>query len=616
MKKALPALQRPNPVPDEVLIPLKNRRGAVLAELRVVSSGGRAQAATIRQLTELEAHKWNEEPIQFLEGHSYDYEIKLPLNTWLVGRAFKPGGLSGEETERGRLDTGQFTGLMRIQLQDGDGATLAEAAVEVCSVKLDYRTQYRTMLEDISKHTIDLVLDLKAPNAVRLSVAKVSEPSTDIQKFFLIKHLLGRDPFKEAMSRIVNQPHESTVGATDDRPIGKGVRPGGNLARQLATRQPRVTLPKSHPLFARMKSVPAVVTVGTRVATRDVPENRFIKYILTYFDQFLSDTQKRLSRFQSSTYKQAVREIITLRSTIASYLSNDFFRGLGVRLHNVPISSPVLLRKAGYREILQFWLRLQIVSNLSWDGAKDIFDAGKKDVAALYEYWVFFELWSVVSTVFKMHNDSVERFFSVGSDGITLNLKSGRTLDALGIWEDSAGALNVRFSYNKSFQRKSNPHGDDRRSYPNAGSWTKPMRPDYTISLWPVGISEQEAELTSTIRHLHFDAKYRVEQMDQMFGNDDAIEVDDSGGGVSKRSDLLKMHSYRDAIRRSISAHVIYPGAETHSWRQYEEIIPGLGAFALKPGRDVEENELADYLSSAAKLVFAQCQQDEVSSVV
>jgi hypothetical protein len=69
------------------------------------------------------------------------------------------------------------------------------------------------------------------------------------------------------------------------------------------------------------------------------------------------------------------------------------------------------------------------------------------------------------------------------------------------------------------------------------------MRPDYTVSLWPVGMSEHEAELTSTIRHLHFDARYLVEQMDQMFGNDDAGEFDDSGMGVSKRSDLLKMHS-------------------------------------------------------------------------
>ena len=69
------------------------------------------------------------------------------------------------------------------------------------------------------------------------------------------------------------------------------------------------------------------------------------------------------------------------------------------------------------------------------------------------------------------------------------------------------------------------------------------MRPDYTVLLWPVGMSEHEVELTSTIGHLHFDAKYRVEQVDQMFGNDDAGEFDDSGMGVSKRSDLLKMHS-------------------------------------------------------------------------
>lgn len=594
----------------EVIIPLTNRRGLMLAELRIVASSRNSRIPTIRQLSDIEARKWNEEPIQVLEGHSYDYEIQLPTcGARLVGRAFRPGGLSDKGTERGRLDTGQFTGLMRIQLQGIDGDTLAEAAIEVCSSKLDYRTQYRTMLEDISRHTVDLVLALKAPNAARLTIAKTSGPSSDIQKFFLIKHMLESEHFQEAMSRIMAQPHEVRIQARRDKPIGAGVRPGAGLARQLAMRQPRVVLPNSHPLHSRLRSVPAAVTSRTRVATRNIPENRFIKYVLTYLDQFLSDIQKRLSRFESTTYKQAVFEMAALRSSIAGYLANDFFHELSVRLHSIPISSPVLLRKAGYREILQFWLALQIVSNLSWDGAEDVFHAGKKDAAALYEYWVFFELWSVVSKVFQMNDDSVDRFFSTGADGMTLNLKSGRKLDTIGTWTEGGNTLNVRFSYNKSFQRKSNPTGDREQSYPNAGSWTRPMRPDYTVSLWPVGMSENEAELTSCIRHLHFDAKYRVEQMDQMFGNDDSSLIDDTSAGVSKRSDLLKMHSYRDAIRRSLSAHVIYPGTETHSWRQFEEIIPGLGAFALKPGSNGESGELAEYLSSVAKLVFGQSQE-------
>jgi hypothetical protein len=48
------------------------------------------------------------------------------------------------------------------------------------------------------------------------------------------------------------------------------------------------------------------------------------------------------------------------------------------------------------------------------------------------------------------------------------------------------------------------------------------------------------------------------------------------------------MHTYNDAIRRSIGSYVFYPGdAKTemgkNRFERYNEIIPGIGAFAIKP---------------------------------
>jgi hypothetical protein len=91
---------------------------------------------------------------------------------------------------------------------------------------------------------------------------------------------------------------------------------------------------------------------------------------------------------------------------------------------------------------------------------------------------------------------------------------------------------------------------------------------------------------------LHFDAKYRVEFADEQFSRPAS---DDAGWAAeaeelerlarSKREDLLKMHAYRDAIRRSAGAFVLYPGDEQREpFTEYHEVLPGLGAFVLRPG--------------------------------
>jgi hypothetical protein len=45
------------------------------------------------------------------------------------------------------------------------------------------------------------------------------------------------------------------------------------------------------------------------------------------------------------------------------------------------------------------------------------------------------------------------------------------------------------------------------------------------------------------------------------------------------------MHAYKDAIRRTGGAYVLYPGDAQLTHRGFHEIIPGLGAFPLRPSK-------------------------------
>lgn len=115
------------------------------------------------------------------------------------------------------------------------------------------------------------------------------------------------------------------------------------------------------------------------------------------------------------------------------------------------------------------------------------------------------------------------------------------------------------------------------------------MRPDYTLSLWPGNISEAEAEKQDLTTHIHFDAKYRLNRVileddEENIFKELNKEKDQQELGIYKRADLLKMHAYKDAIRRTSGAYVLYPGTENRVINGYHEIIPGLGAFSVRPG--------------------------------
>ena len=88
---------------------------------------------------------------------------------------------------------------------------------------------------------------------------------------------------------------------------------------------------------------------------------------------------------------------------------------------------------------------------------------------------------------------------------------------------------------------------------------------------------------------LHFDAKYKVDTITELFGpglekGADTNKPKPAAPSISyKREDLLKMHAYKDAVRRSTGAFVLYPGTEKTLFKQFKEIVPGIGAFDLRP---------------------------------
>jgi hypothetical protein len=303
----------------------------------------------------------------------------------------------------------------------------------------------------------------------------------------------------------------------------------------------------------------------------------------------------------------ARRTFHRLSPLLDGILSHAFFTDLS-RPSTLPLGSPVLLRKTGYREIYHFWLQFHASAQLSWEGGREIWRGGARNVATLYEYWLFFELEELFREKFKctekLHSLLVEK-----DHGITrMKLKRGVEMGtpAEGVWSETAKRqLSAHFHFNKKFNRK---QGNEPFS-----SWTRNVQPDYTISIWPTAFTPAEAEENELMVHIHFDAKYRVTTLNgfEAAGESDEETIQDQSSAgdeetgarstAAKYSDLLKMHAYRDAIRRTGGAYVLYPGNSAHEpfRSNFHEILPGLGAFSIRPansGKAIGITVLSEFL--------------------
>lgn len=573
-------------------------QGNVIGQLELVAQGMGADALEV--LSTAQARAQGEAEVQLLEGARYEYELTsqpswrlAPANWGASTDAVLQSKLPSRQ-HCGVLNPGLATGTLNLTVQDATGQPVGSTRVEVRSRKLGYRTDYQLMLNDITEQCVGLLQDWKGSTDFKATPDASGDEATLGQQFAFVRALLNTPSFEQALQRIASHPHETWAQEDATQAVVRGFKPSGKLLRQLASGSRRMSVPTSHSLYAVLPTLPERVRAHQNSRTTDTPENRFVKFALRSFRQFLANVRSK-EPLQTSKHERLRTELDALTEKLDQALGCDALLHAGEPTF-LPLGSPTLQRREGYRQVLQAWTQFAMAAKLVWQGGESVYGMGQRDVATLYEYWVFFELLRTVKDVFKLNMPNIQNLIFPTSDGFGLMLRSGRHLPLSGTSKQAGRELEVRFSYNRTFSSN--------RVSSNTGSWTKNMRPDYTLSLWPVGFSEQAAEAQELMVHVHFDAKYRLEQAADLLSsstglnNADVSDEDpeqdtikqDEATGTYKRADLLKMHAYRDAIRRSHGAYVVYPGDAQvgEPFQSFHEVLPGLGAFALRPGKGTE----------------------------
>lgn len=542
---------------------------------------------------EEDAVDYGESRWQLQEGCTYEYELVSDNGhtyQFLAENEIVRFSSSPRHPNTGILKTGIYVGYLTLAIKDIDiNCEIAKVSLEIKSVKAEYRKDYRKMLEDITAYYTDLVLMQGSPVTQKLEIDNDTPQQTLYQRYAFVRSIVESSAFQEAIHKIIANPVRKWEETIVERNVSNVKRMSRRNMHQIATSHDRVPVRNGEDmgLPRGLNSVPRTLTVAYKRDSLDNQENQFVKFVLRSFASFCSEL-----RSKKNANDRLKAEIDKTMDVLNGYLSSLFFKQVSMP-SQLNLNSPVLQRKEGYREVLQAWLMFDLAAKLSWKGGDNVYEAGKRNVAVLYEYWVFFKLLDVISRVFDIDHISINKLVKTDADQINLEIQQGKMTMIKGLFDSGSRKFNVRFYYNRTFA-----HTLEDEELDKAGSWTMNMRPDYTLSIWPGEIRMEQAEREDLIVHIHFDAKYRVNKID--LGVDDLMDEEkmsaallkekkENEEGIYKRADLLKMHAYKDAIRRTSGAYILYPGTVQRRLRGFHEIIPGLGAFCLTPSNCYEE---------------------------
>ena len=513
--------------------------------------------------------------------------LKFRINSSLEGRNW-----STRQHRSGSFKVVNHLGMADFKLESDLTRPLA-LSLEIVSRKLDFETEYRRMTEDISDFCQQLLLNWQAPTALDFSFDGEEESKLLLEQFIFLRNFMSDERLRPLMEAIERNPHSTLIRERLWVP-SSAARSSDFVSR------PESMLRNWKRDQSRLVAMEAMDV--RKEDSHDTPPNRFIKHALGSFRAICGNVVE-ISTDADGRPRTAGIEALEMIRELDAVLARPFFRDVGI-MRRLPLDNQTLQKREGYREILRAWLLTRAAASLRWEGEREAYRGSTRDVATLYEYWIFIRLHELIGSISGMRDlaptESTDSFISEGKGYVTINLKAGRHSLKSFAWKGPTGAeLRIDLHYERTFSYNS--------SAVSGGSYTRQFRPDYTLSLYPAEYPcENEAATAGRVAHLHFDAKYRAETVKGLFGDLETDEEEISeekreakSEQVYKRGDLLKMHTYNDALRHTVGSYVLYPGTAgqgAEKLGKFHEISPGVGAIVMKPSADECLDTLRDFI--------------------
>jgi uncharacterized protein len=459
--------------------------------------------------------------------------FELRINNRIINKS--------KERGNNHLITGQFSfddevGETKIELRDNTNKLIFELNTEVFPQKMDYKSDYKAMMADISAIIQNLAFD-SLKDTFRRSKTRLKGHATENEWWNILDALfeemiinlgvIKRQPKHEIRKTEKVLPIERIKNASK-----KNIDWFVKNAQYLSSDKQgiKITSEKyySHGLSSK------------KYVTYDTYENRFIAWAVKNIIEQLREYKKHIENESiSGDHSPLLNRMKMYQSRLQSLLHANPFNEVG-NFEKRSHFSTSLTRGAGYRDFMHIYLLLTRGLELA---DNEIFKIEQKNISTLYEYWCFLKLIQILKEQNASEID-YQDLIKVRANKFCVELEKGKSSKVTFKKANTDESTTVYF--NREFKREGKK------------VFTYNQRPDYSIEFKKKGFEKSFWYL--------FDAKYRFEEK-----KEENSETGNQKYNVPQDA-IGQLHRYRDAILHTEPIESTYRGA-----------IKNLGGIILYP---------------------------------
>ncbi|MEY9096712.1 DUF2357 domain-containing protein [Paenibacillus sp. RC84] len=497
----------------------------------------------------------------FYETQSYgllvekkaDIDLTFFHENYALREAIMP---KGKHILSGYLNFQNEIGFTELELRSYS-SSLLKLRLEVFPVKMDYKRDYHTILQDINQQLHNLTFDFLR-KTYQLTGLKETNQQSLTEYFTILRYLF--DQLIHAVQMIEGSPHKKMHQDQRIVPTEKAKKINYKTLQYLS-KHPQLLVKDQANGMIQVRGerfLPTHVLDTRRIINYDTHENRFVRWVFVRIERKLKDLWKLMKDQRRLEDPMLAQTITRMLKEVRRVLQFDFLQVGFMKQMSVSL---VMQMAPGYREVYKSYLML--LKGLAIQD--DLFQLSLKDLATLYEYWCFLKIHQLLSKKYELVRQDI---IKLDYSGIFVKLK-----------KSAASTVNYRNPIN----------GEIFKLYYNQTlrGPTLTQKPDNVLTLRKVE--------TSTEYKYVFDAKYRLNPAEP----GTAYYTTYDGLPGPEEGDINTMHRYRDAIvhaekdteqfeRTMFGAYVLFPYPDEEKYKEhrfYKSIKSvNVGAFPFLPG--------------------------------